>query len=72
MHKLESAQENEIHQILWDFEIQREHPILARRLDLVLINKKKRTCYLVDYPSPVDYKVKMKESEKINKYLDLA
>ena len=46
MHKIESVLENEMHKILWDFEIQ----IQARRLELVLINKKKRTCHLVDLP----------------------
>ena len=42
MHKPESVLENEMHKILWDFEIQTEHLIPARRPDLVIINKKKR------------------------------
>ena len=42
MHKPESVLENEIHKILWDFEIQTDHLILARRPDLQLINKKKK------------------------------
>ena len=42
------------------------------RPDLVLIDKKKRTCHLVDFAVPADHRVKMKESEKINKSLDLA
>ena len=41
MHKPESIQENETHKILRDFEIETDHRILARRPDLVLINKKK-------------------------------
>ena len=32
----------------------------------------KRTHHLVDFAIPVDRKGKMKESEKIEKYLDLA
>ena len=32
--------ENETHKILWDFEIQTDHLILDKRLDLVLITKK--------------------------------
>ena len=44
-----------------------------RRLDLVLINKKnKRTCCLVDFAILADNRVKIKESEMIDKYLDLA
>ena len=39
--KPESVLENEMHKILWDFAIKTDHPIPARRPDLVLINKKK-------------------------------
>ena len=31
----------EIRKIFWSFEMQKNHPILAKRQDLVLINKKK-------------------------------
>ena len=43
MHKPESIRENKTHKIFWDFEIQMDHLIPARRLDQVLINKRKRT-----------------------------
>ena len=49
MHKPESILENETYKILWDFEIQTDHLILARKLDHVFINKKKTTCYLMDF-----------------------
>ena len=39
LHKPESVQENEMHKILWDFEIQTDQLNLARKLDLVLIDK---------------------------------
>ena len=71
-HKPESVLENETHKILWDFEIQTDHLITARRPDLVLINKKKRTCQIVDFAVPADHRVKLKEIEKKDKYLDLA
>ena len=38
----------------------------------MLTNKKKRTCQLVGFAIPVDHKVKIKETEKLDKYLDLA
>ena len=41
MYKPESVLLNKMHKILSDFEIQMDHLILARRPDLVLINKKK-------------------------------
>ena len=40
MYKPESVLMNETHEILWDFEIQTDHLILARRPDLALINNK--------------------------------
>ena len=72
MHKPESVLENETHNILWDFEIKTDNLIPARRPDLVLINKKERTCQLVDFAVPADHRVKLKENEKMDKYLDLA
>ncbi len=58
--------------MLWDFNIQADHLIPARRPDLIIINKKKRTSQIVDLAIPSDYRVKLKEGEKRNRYLDLA
>ena len=60
MQKPESVQENETQKILRDFEIQMDHFIQFRKPDLVLINKKKRTCYRVDFAIPADYRMKEK------------
>ena len=62
-HKSEAVLENEMHKFLWDFEIQTDHPIQARRPDLVLINEKKITCHLVDYAMSVDHS-ESKENQK--------
>ena len=40
MHNTESVPENETHKLLWDFGIQTNHLISARRLDLIIVNKK--------------------------------
>ena len=60
--------------LLWDFEIQTDHLISARRQDLMIINNNnnKRTCRIVNFAVPADYRVKLKESKKKDKYLDLA
>ena len=34
--------------------------------------QKKRTCKIVEFTVPADHRVKLKESEKRDKYLDLA
>ena len=69
-----SVLENNTHKLLWDFDIQTDHLISARRPDLVIINnnKKKRTCKIVDFAVPALHKRKLKECEKKDKYLDLS
>ena len=42
MHKTEFVQENEMYKTLWDFEIQTDLRILARKPDVDPINKKKK------------------------------
>ena len=39
----ESILKNETHKILWDFEIQMDQLISARRQDLVIVNKKRES-----------------------------
>ena len=40
------------------------HLILARKPNLILINKKKRTCHQVDFAIPADHRIKIKQNEK--------
>ena len=68
IHKPKTVQENGIHKINWNFEIQTRHPILARTPS---VNNNKKTCSLVDFTILEDRK-EIKESEKIYKHLDLA
>ena len=56
--------------IIRAFEIQTYHQISARRQDLVIVNKKKITCRIVDFDVPADHRVKLKVSEKTDKYLE--
>ena len=43
---------------------------------MIIINKKKkekkRTCKIVDFAVPADYRIKLKECEKKDKYFDLV
>ena len=74
MNKPESVLKKETQNILWDFEIQINSLISARRSDLITVNKKKKQWIsrFVDFVHPVDHRVKIKENEKRNDYLDLA
>ena len=61
MYKPEFVLENETRKILWDFDIQTDHSIQARRPDLVdkkKRKKKKRTCRLVNFNIWADHRVK--------------
>ena len=52
-------------------EIQTDHLFLARRPDQVIVNKKKRTCRIVDFAGWSRGKTE-KKSEKRDKYQELA
>ena len=56
-------------------DIQAGHLFSAKRPNLIVINnnkKKKRTCKIVDFAVSADPRMKLKESDKKDKYVDLA
>ena len=74
MHNPGSVLENDTHKLLLDFDIPTDPMIMVRRPDLIIIykKKKKRSCKIVDFAVPADHRIKLKESEKKDKYIDLA
>ena len=63
MHNPAPVPENATHKLLWDFNIQTDHLIPARRPDLIIINnkkKKKRTCKIVDFAVLDDHRIKQR------------
>ena len=64
MHNQAAVIENDTRKLRWDFDIQTDYLITARRPDLIIIinNKKKRTCKIVDFAVPADHGIKLKES----------
>ena len=71
-HEPESVLENEDYKILWDFSIQTDHVIEACRPDLVVVDKKERSCKIIDFAVPGDSRIEEKEKDKIQKYQDLG
>ena len=71
MHNPESVLENEMLKIFRDFEMQTDHLISARRPQLVIVKKKKKEKEKEKRNLPFDYRVKLKENKKRDKYLDL-
>ena len=65
MHKPKPVQENDTHKIVRNFEV-----LIDRKPSLELFNKKKKIYNRVDLAISVKDRIKMKENEKLNKYLD--
>ena len=77
MHNSAPVLENDTHKLLWDFDVQTDHLISARRPALIVINNnnnnnQKRTGKIVDFAVAADHRIKLKECEKKDKYLNLA
>ena len=72
MHNPAPVLQNDTHKLLWDFDIHTDHLISARRPDFIIINEKKRICKIVNFTVLADHRIKLKECEKKDKYLDLA
>ena len=55
-----------------DFSIQTDHVIEAWRPDLVVVDKKERSCKIIDTAVPGDSRIEEREKDKIEKYQDLG
>ena len=67
-HKPECVMENNDYKIYWDFMIQCDRMIEARKPDVVLIAKRTKDVRIIDIAIPGDKRVKDKEIEKLEKY----
>ena len=68
----ESVLENDDYKLPWDFSVRTDHEIEARRSDLVIIDKRDKSCQIIDVAIPEDNRVRKKEDEKVEKCQDLA
>ena len=56
---------------MWDFSIQ-TNVIEARRPDSVVVDKKERSCKILDFAVPGDRRIEEKEKDKKEKYQELG
>ena len=49
------------YKILWNFSIQTDHVIEAQKLDLIVVDKKRRTCKIIDFAAPGDSRIEETE-----------
>ena len=52
--------------------IQTDHVIEAWRLDLAVVDKKEKTCKIIDFAVPADSRIEEREKDQIEKYQDLG
>ena len=71
-HRAEPVTENEEVKLLWDFSLRTDKVIEARRPDIVLVDKIKKSCIIIDVAVPGDTRVFLKEEEKMDKYRELS
>ena len=71
MHNPVPVLENDTHELQWDFNIQMDHLIPTKRPGLIIINKKKRICKIVNFAIPADHRINLNECEKKDMYLGL-
>ena len=63
--------ENDSWEILWDATIQSNHVIEVRRPDMVIIDKTKNECKIIDFACPFDSRIEKRETDKVKAYNDL-
>ena len=56
---------------MWDFSIQTDQVIEPWTPDLVVVDKKERSCKIIDFAVPGDSRIEEKEKDKIERYQDL-
>ena len=54
--------------LIWDINIQCDNVMEARRPDLILVDRKVKSCVIIDVAVPGDRRIREKEIEKIEKY----
>ena len=70
-HEPEKVVENDSWKILWNFTTQTDHVIEARRADMVIIDKTKNECKIIDFAYPFDSRIEEREKDKVKGYNDL-
>jgi len=58
--------------VLWNQAVHTDREVTANRQDIIIKNKKEKTCTLIDVAVPTDRSVVQKEAEKKLKYKSLC
>ena len=67
----ESVVEDDGVKLIWDINIQCDNVMEARRPNLILVDKKVKSCVIIDVAVPDDCRIHAKEIEKVENYQNL-
>ena len=70
-HCPEGVVEDDDVKLIWDINIQCDNVMEARRPDLILVDKKAKSCVIIDVAIPGDCRIREKEIAKIEKFQNL-
>ena len=70
-HCPEGVVEDDDVKLIWDINIQCDNVMEARRPDLILVDKKAKSCVIINVAVPRGCRLREKEIEKIEKYKNL-
>ena len=70
-HCPEGVVEDDDVKLIWDINIQCDNVIETRRPELILVNKKAKSCVIIDVVIPGDCRIHEKKIKKIEKYQNL-
>ena len=68
-HKPLLCTENESFKILWDFNIQADHKIEHRRLEIIIVNKTNKKVQIVDLAVSTDHWIKIENYQDLKREL---
>lgn len=63
--------ENDQAKILWDFQLQMDKLVMSNQLDIVVVDTQRKTAIETDVAIPSDSNNRMRDLEKLEKYLGL-
>ena len=70
-HEPDTVKDNEEVTILWDMQVHTDRIIKPNKPDIIIKNKKEKSCMLIDMAVPSDRNTSVKVAEKLSKYKDL-
>ena len=70
-HKPQKVVQNDSWMILWGVTIKTDHVIETRRPDMLIIDKTKNECKIIDFTCPFDSRIEEREKDKMKDYNNL-